>query len=109
MPLGDHFFAGETVKSEIRRGVIAFDIAGSIPAGSTITSVSLSMNMSRTLFDTIRIVELRVVLADWGEEHPTHLERKATEHRQPLTMPHGVTVSTTLFFGRCKAGTFPAQ
>ena len=67
MPLGDHFFAGETVKSEIRRGVIAFDIAGSIPAGSTITSVSLSMNMSRTLFDTIRIVELRVVLADWGD------------------------------------------
>jgi hypothetical protein len=65
--LGDHFFAGETVKSEIRRGVIAFDIAGSIPQGSTITSVSLSLHMSRTLLDTARSVELHKLLADWGE------------------------------------------
>jgi photosystem II stability/assembly factor-like uncharacterized protein len=65
--LGDHFFAGKTVKSEIRRGVLAFDIAGSIPPGSTITSVSLSMHMSRTLLETARTVELHKLLADWGE------------------------------------------
>src|SRR5947208_12800908 len=41
--LGVHFFAGMTAESLIRRGVLAFDLAGSIPAGSTITSVSLSM------------------------------------------------------------------
>ena len=64
--LGDHFFAGVTAEAELRRGVLAFDIAGSIPAGSTITSVSLSMNMSRTISDT-RTVELHVLLADWGE------------------------------------------
>jgi len=64
--LGVHFFAGMTAEAEIRRGVVAFDIAGSIPAGSTITSVSLSMNMSRTISDT-RTVELHVLLADWGE------------------------------------------
>jgi hypothetical protein len=51
---------------ELRRGVLAFDIAGSIPPGSTITSVSLSMNMSMTIADT-RTVELHVLLADWGE------------------------------------------
>src|SRR5881398_1855393 len=45
---GFHFFAGETAMGELRRGVLAFDIAGTIPAGSTITGVSLSMNMSRT-------------------------------------------------------------
>ena len=33
---------------ELRRGVLAFDVAGSIPPGSTITAVSLSMNMSMT-------------------------------------------------------------
>jgi spore coat protein A len=65
--LGNHFFAGETAMAELRRGVLAFDIAGSIPAGSTITSVSLSMNMSRTPLDTDRTVELHKLLADWGE------------------------------------------
>ena len=64
--LGVHFFAGMTAESLIRRGVLAFDLAGSIPAGSTITSVSLSMNMSRTISDT-RTVELHKLLADWGE------------------------------------------
>jgi hypothetical protein len=64
---GFHFFAGETAMSELRRGVLAFNIAGSIPPGSTITAVSLSLNMSRTLLDTARIVELHKLLADWGE------------------------------------------
>ena len=64
---GFHFFAGETAMSELRRGVLAFDIAGSIPPGSIITSVTLSMNMSRTISETPRIVELHKLLADWGE------------------------------------------
>src|SRR3954470_7189642 len=45
--LGLHFFAGETGMNELRRGVLAFDIAGNVPPGSTITAVSLSLNMSR--------------------------------------------------------------
>jgi hypothetical protein len=65
--LGSHFFAGETGMSEIRRGVIAFDIAGSIPAGSTILGVTLSLNMSRTGLTTPLTVELHKLLADWGE------------------------------------------
>ena len=64
--LGVHFFAGMTAEGFIRRGALAFDIAGRIPPGSTITSVSLSMNMSRTISDT-RTVELHVLLAEWGE------------------------------------------
>jgi len=64
---GFHFFAGETAMSELRRGVLAFDIAASIPPGSIITSVTLSMNMSRTLGDTARTVELHKLVADWGE------------------------------------------
>src|SRR5436309_8432254 len=65
--IGFHFFAGETAMSEVRRGVLAFDIAGNIPAGSTITSVTLSIHMSRTALSTPRIVELHRLLADWGE------------------------------------------
>jgi hypothetical protein len=64
---GFHFFAGENGMGELRRGVFAFDIAGSIPAGSTITAVSLSMNMSRTPSQTARTIELHKLLGDWGE------------------------------------------
>jgi hypothetical protein len=64
---GFHFFAGKTAMSELRRGVLAFDIAGSIPPGSIITSVTLTMNMSKTFGDTARIVELHKLVADWGE------------------------------------------
>ena len=63
---GFHFFAGENAMSEIRRGVLAFDIAGSIPAGSTITAVSLTLNMSMTPAGA-ETVELHKLLADWGE------------------------------------------
>jgi hypothetical protein len=51
---------------ELRRGVLAFDIAATIPASSTITAVSLTMNMSMTPAGPL-IVELHKVLADWGE------------------------------------------
>jgi hypothetical protein len=64
---GFHFFAGENGMGELRRGVLAFDVAGHIPAGSTILAVTLSMNMSRTALDTARTVELHKLLADWGE------------------------------------------
>ena len=65
--LGFHFFAGETGMNELRRGVLAFDIAGIIPPGSTITAVSLSLNMSRTPTNTAYVMELHKLLADWGE------------------------------------------
>ena len=65
--IGDHFFAGKTGMGFIRRGVLAFDIAGSVPPGSTITSVSLTMHMSRTALSNVRTVELHTLPADWGE------------------------------------------
>jgi hypothetical protein len=100
--LGNHFFTGETAMGELRRGVLAFDIAGNVPAGSTITSVTLTLNMSRTPSGTARTVELHRLLADW--------EGKGTWERQPLqTMPHGGTAFTIPFFGRPKAETFPVR
>jgi hypothetical protein len=65
--LGNHFFAGETAMGELRRGVLAFDVAGNIPAGSAILGVTLSLNMSRTFTETPRTVELHRRLADWFE------------------------------------------
>jgi hypothetical protein len=65
--LGLHFFTGETGMGELRRGVLAFDIAGNIPAGSAILGVTLSLNMSMTPSGTPRTTELHKLLADWGE------------------------------------------
>jgi hypothetical protein len=63
---GFHFFAGENGQGELRRGVLAFNVAGAIPPGSTITGVSLSLNMSMTPAGA-ETIELHKLLADWGE------------------------------------------
>mgnify|MGYP003573010621 CR=1 FL=1 len=55
---GAHFFAGMTAAGAARRAVLAFDIAGSIPAGSTITSVALTLNMSKTIAGPVPIANV---------------------------------------------------
>jgi hypothetical protein len=64
---GQHFFAGNTDSGAARRGAVAFDIAGNLPAGATINSVTLTLNMSRTSADTPQSIGLHKLLADWGE------------------------------------------
>ena len=46
---GEYFFAGQTLMGNFRRGLIAFDVASGVPAGSTITDVTLQLHMSRTV------------------------------------------------------------
>jgi hypothetical protein len=63
---GDVFFAGVNAMGAIRRGVIAFDVAGNVPAGSTINSVELTLNMSMTVAGA-EDVALHRLTSDWGE------------------------------------------
>jgi Thrombospondin type 3 repeat len=67
---GQHLFVGTTANpapnGDIRRALVAFDVAAAIPAGSTITQVVLTLNMSRTMNGTQAITVHRVT-ADWGE------------------------------------------
>ncbi len=63
---GSYLFTGVTRNRQIRRGIIAFDIAAHIPSGSTITSASLQLTMSRTSSGASDVA-LHKVLADWGE------------------------------------------
>lgn len=52
----------------LRRGVIAFDVAGSVPAGSTITSVTLTAEVLLSAPGSgARPARLNKLLADWGE------------------------------------------
>lgn len=65
---GEYFFAGRSLQAaeQTRRGVLAFDIAGSIPAGAEITSATLTLQMSRTIAGATD-VSLHRLTADWGE------------------------------------------
>jgi hypothetical protein len=63
---GIYLFAGLTAQPAIRRALLQFDIAGNVPPGVTITDVSLSMRMSKTIVGPIDMV-LHRVLTDWGE------------------------------------------
>lgn len=63
---GHFLFAGKTNIPEIRRALIAFDVASAIPAGSTITSVTLRLNMSLTIVEDVP-VSLHRASVDWGE------------------------------------------
>jgi len=64
---GNYFFAGKTDVGEVRRGLVAFDVEDSLPAGATVTGVTLTLNMSRTNAASSQAVELHRVLAQWGE------------------------------------------
>jgi hypothetical protein len=50
-----------------RRGLIAFDIAGNVPAGATITSVGLTMDLANAPNTTNQTIGLHRLTADWGE------------------------------------------
>lgn len=63
---GPHVFAGVTAVGRTLRGVMAFDVASMVPAGSTIQSVDLQLHMSMTISGAVSI-SLHKLTADWGE------------------------------------------
>jgi hypothetical protein len=68
--IGDGIYVGETADSsgtEWRRGLIGFDIASAVPAGSTINSVSMTLYVSKSSQSTAMNVNLYRVLKNWGE------------------------------------------
>jgi hypothetical protein len=66
---GPFLFAGRTLQGSdaLRRGLIAFDIAGQLPAGATIGTVTLTLRMSRAPSPTPYAIHLHRLTADWGE------------------------------------------
>ena len=63
---GEHFFAGRTALGANRRALLQFDVAGAIPAGATIVSAELRLNMSMTAASAVDVA-LHRVTASWGE------------------------------------------
>lgn len=64
---GPGFFAGLNNQGRIRRALLAFDIAGQVPAGAVIDSVVLSLEVTSAPDTVARLFTLHRVLANWGE------------------------------------------
>lgn len=58
---------GANNSGAFRRGLIAFDVAGTVPAGSLITSAQLTMYLGNASTTNTAAVELHKVTKDWGE------------------------------------------
>ena len=63
---GEWLFAGVTQRGAIRRALIAFDIAGAMPAGATVQDVSLQLMLSQTTALDEPVTLYRVETA-WNE------------------------------------------
>lgn len=65
---GQYLFAGRTNLGGLRRAAVAFDIAGSLPAGATVDAVTLTLNVSMAPPGALPVAAgLHRLLADWGE------------------------------------------
>ena len=96
---GDFLFAGRIAPKgggDLRRGLIRFDLAD-LPAGASINSVSVELNMSRTIAGSVP-VSLHNVLADWGEgasNAPGREGKGATAEADDATWLHTKFSNTT--------------
>ncbi|GEM_PF-559318 len=63
---GPHIFAGKTLFSGPRRGLLAFDVGGSVPAGATVVETELTLHMSLGTQGEYDFA-LHRLLSDWGE------------------------------------------
>lgn len=58
---------GPGTRPALRRGVLAFNIAGNIPAGAAITGVQLTLYADKVAVTTSYNLSLHRLLSDWGE------------------------------------------
>lgn len=63
---GQWMFAGTTAMERLRRAVLRFDVAGSVPAGAIITGASVRLNMDRGISGGA-FMTLHKVSSNWGE------------------------------------------
>lgn len=64
---GQGMFAGTKGTGHSVRAVVAFDVAGKVPAGMTLTAVKLRLNLSAASMNSAKTLGLHRVLTDWGE------------------------------------------
>jgi hypothetical protein len=60
-------FSGTTNDALRRRAVLQFDVAGNVPAGSTITGVTLTLTVNRSGDNQVATMTLHPLNRSWGE------------------------------------------
>ncbi len=67
----EFLFAGELffLAPDVRRALVAFNVAGGVPAGSTINSATLTLHVSKSSFQNFnpQTGEIHRLLESWGE------------------------------------------
>ncbi len=63
---GEYLFSGTTGGAEARRALLQFDVAGAVPAGSTITSATLTLQLNKTGGGNLQL-RLHRLTQSWGE------------------------------------------
>ena len=64
---GPSMCGGRTQEDALRRPVLAFDIAGNVPADATIDSVQLTLVVNKAAVSTGYVFKLHRLTRDWGE------------------------------------------
>lgn len=64
---GPGVFVGRNSGGSLRRGLVAFDVASGVPAGSRVQAATLTLYVSNVSDSTLRSISLHRVLGDWGE------------------------------------------
>ena len=64
---GAGIFAGTNGMNSPRRALVAFDIAGNVPAGATITAVELTLYLGNAPNSDPQSIELHRLTKEWGE------------------------------------------
>jgi spore coat protein A len=67
----EYVFSGTTADGFARRALLQFDVAGNVPAGSTINAVTLTLTVNRSGDNQDATMALHPVLVDWGEGSAT--------------------------------------
>ena len=110
--MGQHMFAGRTGGNntfELRRALLAFDIAGEIPANAIIDTASLQLTVSKAPHDSADPFALYRVLASWGEGNS---DAEAPEGVGTGAQPGDATWTHRLFpnvFWNSQGGDFDAS
>ena len=64
---GPVMFAGLTGGGEARRAILRFDVTSTVPAGSTITAVTLDLTITMSASSTANDQAIHRITSDWGE------------------------------------------
>ncbi len=64
---GTTVFAGDNASLNTRRALLDFDVAGSLPPGTTVVNVELRLHVSSVPIVASHLVNVHRVAADWGE------------------------------------------